>query len=528
MTLESPLTRRDLLAVVLLVLAGLAIRLYFVQFYDVISSDGVAYVHIAQDFISGKGFAGATHYPPFFPILLGLASTLTGDFEKAGLAVSIVMGSLLALPVFLLGREFFDRRVGFIAAALSVSWPSLRFWSTAVMSQATYLTLLLFGMYLLWRAYQRESSLAAVLSGASFACAHLTRSEGVLVFFAQLAVLTLFNRLDRQSARRLLYLLTSLTVFFVVFSPYLVLLHQQTGKWELTGKSKIAIADALSMYLGRVDLKHDPAFQELGYLDLFRQYPDYLRVNYLRNLKKIWTDLLPLFGWLLAGIGLLGGLTREKYQERAFLLASFAPLVVIVVFFFVGPEYTQAYLPVLFLFLGHGAYRLLDWLNKLAGVAPLGGLSRWTAVLPVLPVLLAMVWAGWLVISAVPADRDIPYSYTKDEGRYDEKRIGLKLAQVLPPGAPIMTRSGRIGFYSGHPYVMPPQGDFTTLVAAARRDGIQFLVATPQLVRMRPQFEFLLRPIEEPQRPLDLPPSLEFIAIDELPGGIPFILYRFH
>jgi len=67
-------TRKDIAIMALLALAGLGIRLYFLQFYDVISSDGISYVTIAKDFISGNGLAASSHYPPFFPILLGLAS----------------------------------------------------------------------------------------------------------------------------------------------------------------------------------------------------------------------------------------------------------------------------------------------------------------------------------------------------------------------------------------------------------------------------------------------------------------------
>jgi len=107
----------------LLALAGFVVRFYYLQFYDVISADGVSYVTIARDFIAGRGLGSALHYPPFYPILLGLASTVFHDFETAGLAVSIVMGSLLVVPVYLLGAEFFDKRVG--AARAPWSPPSL-------------------------------------------------------------------------------------------------------------------------------------------------------------------------------------------------------------------------------------------------------------------------------------------------------------------------------------------------------------------------------------------------------------------
>jgi 4-amino-4-deoxy-L-arabinose transferase-like glycosyltransferase len=521
---NSNCTKKDIALVALLVLAGFCIRLYFLQFYDVISADGISYVSIAKEFISGRGLASATHYPPFYPILLGLASTLTHDFEAAGLAVSIVMGSLLVVPVYLLGTEFFDKRVGVIAALLSLTWSTLRFWSVAVMSQATYITLLLFGVYFLWRAYRKSSLPASVLAGIFFACAHLTRSEGVLVFLACNGVLVLFTFINKTAPRKLLYPLLSGGVFFLVFSPYLVLLHGLTGKWQLTGKSKVAIADALSEYLGKPDIKHDPSFQELGYLDLFRLYPDYIRTNYLKNLKACWNDMLPLYGWILAALGFVAGAaSREKLCERGYLLATFAPLSVIVVFFFIGPEYTQAYLPVLFLFIGQGLVQAEKWALR-GGASGDGLVARYGRFAPV---FLTLVYVAWNVLSQVPADRNQPYLYTKDGGRFDDKRVGRKLGKMLPESAVLMTRSGRIGFYSGLRYLTPPQTDFAGIVDFARKNKVDYLVATVQLLNMRPQLEFIYTPIIDPGRSFVPPPELELVAVDQLPGGLPYILYRF-
>jgi 4-amino-4-deoxy-L-arabinose transferase-like glycosyltransferase len=518
-------TRKDIVLMTLFVLVGLGIRLYFLQFYDVISADGISYVNIAKDFISGRGLAAATHYPPFYPILVGLASTLCHDFETAGLAVSVVMGCLLVVPVYLLGAEFFGKRVGVAAAVLSITWPTLRYWSTAVMSQATYITLLLFGVYFLWQAYKKSSLLFSVLAGVFFACAHLTRSEGVLVLFVEIVVLVLFTFINRLPLKKLFCVLTCLGVFLIVCSPYLALLHESTGKWQLTGKSKSTIADSLSEYLGKPDLKHDPSFKEIGYLDLFRVYPDFIRTNYLKNIKKCWDDMLPLYGWILAAVGFIaGGMGREKLCERAYLLATFAPLSVIIIFFFIGPEYTQPYLPVLFLCIGHGLFTIENWVVKWFWIGKVGFIARYGWCVPVILILL---YGAWNVVSQVPADRNQPYEYTKDEGRFDEKRIGIKLSKTLPEGAILMTRSGRIGFYSGHPYVFPPQVSYGEIINFARKNKIDYLIATIQVLNMRPQLEFLYGPILDPGRKFTPPPELELVTVDQQPGGLPYIVYRF-
>ncbi|HBC76533.1 MAG TPA: hypothetical protein DC017_17110 [Candidatus Wallbacteria bacterium] len=517
-------SRSDMALMALLALVAFGIRLYFLQFYEVISADGISYISIAKDFITGRGLAAATHYPPFYPILLGLASTVYHDFEAAGLAVSVIMGSLLVIPVYLLGLEFFDRRVGFAAAVLAVSWPALRYWSTAVMTQGTYITLLLLGVYCLWLAYKKGGFGPGILAGAFFAGAHLTRSEGVLVLAAAIAVLVIFTIINKLPPAKLLYVLLSVAVFFLLCSPYLVMLHELTGKWQLTGKSKIAIADALSEYLGRPDIKHDPSFKEIGYLDLFRMYPDYIRSNYLKNLAACWQQMLPYYGWVLAALGcLMGGIAREKLAQRAYLLSTFAPLAVIIVFFFIGPEYTQPYLPVLFLFIGNGLCRTADWAVGMAKGVP----RRYTAWLGYAPLCLVLLYAAWNVVREVPADRDVPYHFSRDGGRLDDKRVGLRLAKLLPKDAVLMTRSGRVGFYSGRSYTTPPQTDYAGMVAFAAKSKVDYLIADGQLLGSRPQLEFLYGPILEPDRPFTPPPELELISVNQEPGGRPYIVYRF-
>lgn len=520
------LTKNDLFTLMLLAVAGCGIRLYFVQFYDVISADGISYITIAKNFITGKGLSAASHYPPFYPILVGLASVLTTDFEIAGLAVSITMGSLVVVPVYLLGVEFFNKRTGLIAAILTVTWPTLRYWSTNIMSQATYITLLMFGIYFLWRGYRKGSLIFSVMAGIFFACAHLTRSEGVLVLFTAVVILIACTFINHDSPRKLIYPLLSVGVFFIVFSPYLIMLHDLTGKWQLTGKSKIAIADALSEYLGKPDIKHDPSFQEIGYLELFRSYPDYIRTNYIKNSRACWNEMLPLYGWLLAAIGFIAGSwERQKIFERAYLLTTFAPLAVIIVFFFIGPEYTQPYLPVLFLFVGNGVMSLTRWATPQyeAGTAGTRNLTLKYGVY--IPVLVIVLYGIWNVVKEIPADRNTPYSYTKDGGRFDDKRIGLRLNKVLPKEAVLMTRSGRIGFYSQHPYVIPPQTDYAGIIDYARKNKVNYLIATIQLLNMRPQLEFLYGPILDPGRPFTPPPELELITVAQEPGGVPYLVY---
>ncbi|BDV41768.1 hypothetical protein GURASL_06910 [Geotalea uraniireducens] len=517
------LARRDWLLMGLLVVAALAIRLWFMQYFRVISADGIAYVDIARDIMTGQGLARATHYPPFYPLLVGGVASLVGDYELAGQLVSIVMGSLLAVPLYLLGREFFAWRVALLAGVLTIVWPSLRGWSNEVMSQATYITLMLLGVYWLWFAVTRRSALAAIAGGVALALAHLTRSEGVLVFAAVSAVILvgIVRRKFPVGAFRLLLL--SWGSFWVAFAPYFFALHHYTGNWALTGKTRIALADGLSYYLQRPDLKLDPHFAAVGYLDLFREYPGYLWHNLGNNSRDCLEQLLPPLLWMLALLGgVIGWRGESVLLRRGYLLATFAPLAVIILFFFIGPEYTQPYLPVLLLFAAHGMVWLEGRFADRFGSRRLAPFSAGAV-----GGALVLIYAGYLVAAQLPADRGQPYNYTQDGGRYDDKLVGLRLRTLLPRGTMIMTRSGRVGFYSGHPYVLPPQADVAEIIAFAREHRVDYLVANLQLLSARPQLESLFAPLFNAGRPSFQPPSLELVYLGQEPGGLPYLVYRF-
>ncbi|GFE57783.1 hypothetical protein AOG1_16630 [Geobacter sp. AOG1] len=488
------LTKGDLLIMGTLFLVALGIKFYFLQFCRVISSDGVAYAQIARDILAGRGFAGATHFPPFYPLLVALFHTMFSDIELAGRLAAMFMGSLLVIPVYLLAREFFDRQVGIMAAVLVMAWPSLRLWSNEVMSQSTYITLVLLGGYLIWHACKSRSVAYAVAGGLAMGMAHLTRSEGVLVFLVLSLVLAVDAGVKRDG-RQFVCLLAGWCAFVVVFFPYAYFLHEVTGTWQLTGKSRVALADSLMEYLGRPDLKRDPAFQEIGYLDVVRRYPDFLRQNIPENLMKFIREFVPPYLWLLGLLGFCtGGWSRDKLKERAFLIATFAPMGIIVVFFFIGPEYTQPYLPVFFLWVSAGAL----WMEKralaLVGVGrhPLltlrgaGGMFSLAAT---------VLFALYLLVGQVPADRNLPYHFSQDGGRYDHKRIGQLLNEYLPKSARIMTRWGRVGFYADRGWVDMPQASLEEIVATARKSGTRYIVVDGALAGLRPQLGVLYEPL---------------------------------
>jgi 4-amino-4-deoxy-L-arabinose transferase-like glycosyltransferase len=490
------LTKKDMVLLGVFFLCALAIRLYFLQFLKVISADGVGYVTTARALVNGDSLGGMTVYGAIYPPLVAGAGLVVGDMELGGRLVSVFMGSLLVVPLYLVSMELFNKKVGALACVLVLAWPSLRSWSCEVMTQATYITLMLSGLYLTCVALRERSLKFSFAGGVLLALSYLTRPEALITFAALAGALLVGARLTGVAWKpACLLVLAGCLGFAIPLLPYIFLIHNITGKWQLAGKTASTLADALSEYLGRPDMKNEAGFQGIGVAEVIRRYPDFLWSNFQKNLTKTVQTMLPLYCWALAALGCLSyGWSREKIAQQALLLATFAPLLVIMIFFFVGPEYLQPYLPVLFLWVAAG----LLWLEgTLLRLTALDTSPKWSKVGSLMPVsaCLAFWIALSLLVSQIPANANEPYHYSQDGGRYDQKRIGLMLKNILPPHSKIMTRWGRISFYAEMEQVMIPQASLQEVLQSAAKGKVRYLVVDGMLAGMRPQLEVLFGPL---------------------------------
>jgi len=483
----------EILTLVLLVLAAFLLRYAAIPPYRVIAADGPSYVSISRQIFESFSFTGSTHYPPFYPMLIGLVNLLLHDHEAAGLAVSLFMGSMLLVPVYLLGKELFGRGGGYVAAAIILVWPEFIVQSNTVLAYSTYFTLLMAGFYLLWISHTRNRLLPAAASGIFVAAAYLSRQEAFISMFAVCCCLAAVTLYRERSVKSVKPLLVAFVVFVAVISPYIVMVHQVMGIWTLAGKSVVTLTDCLGYYLNRPDLQREPGFAKIGILDLIRRYPGYFPYTFKQNFAALRT-LLPAPLMIFAAIGFIASSRRGRGGDvRAFILGSLSPVIVLLTVFLVSGAYIAPYLPIVFIMCGHGLITVeraivSRFSRRTAGSS--NGTVCW------LTALLVCGYVGWHAFHGIPWKAPQPYKMEMDSGRYDQKKMGLLLKKYLPPGALIMTRSVRIAFYSGHPWVDIPQADFATIIATAREKKVRYLVVDGQQILLRPQLGQLLAPLQ--------------------------------
>ena len=196
--------RDDRVWLAAIVVAAVALRVAFLTLPRVVRWDEAAHQLIANSLLAGRGFselAGArdVQQGPMVAYLSlpGVALGLPVPWATAGVAYA-VLGSLLPLPVYGVGRRLYNRRVALLAALFVAFYPSLvagpLYWGT--MTEPPYLLFIFSGLYCACRLALGADSCAPVRRpvgwgvglGVAIGLACLTRPEAV----AYLAVLLFY------------------------------------------------------------------------------------------------------------------------------------------------------------------------------------------------------------------------------------------------------------------------------------------------------------------------------------------------
>jgi len=163
-----------------IVVIGLALRIYHLQFYlDNGGLDAMYYIRGAVEF-SNLGWFARSSQPkgPLFTSLLSISLETFGSNFLASKLVSLLAGSLLPVFVFLLGLEFFNKKVGFLSALIVSINPLLILYSDLVFREALYSLLWTSCLYFTIVGF-RGKTLYAIIGGVLFALSSVTIPVGI-------------------------------------------------------------------------------------------------------------------------------------------------------------------------------------------------------------------------------------------------------------------------------------------------------------------------------------------------------------
>jgi hypothetical protein len=204
-------------------------------------NDGPEFIGLAQQIAAGDWASVLTHgFHPLYPFLLRWVEPLTGDWERAGVLISIAAGALAVIALFALLADAFDRRVAAVGALLLAVHP-IAIEQADVQSDALYLALFLTSAWALWRALARASAAWALAAGVAAGLAYLTRPEGLGTAAVGLGLAAVALARRHSSVSQAARFAAALTLGLAVSAgPLVAYLSAQTGSLTLTEKKSVA------------------------------------------------------------------------------------------------------------------------------------------------------------------------------------------------------------------------------------------------------------------------------------------------
>jgi 4-amino-4-deoxy-L-arabinose transferase-like glycosyltransferase len=413
-----------------------------IWFSGMIHKEGGEYARIAQNLMAGVGYVGMAtpgeqlFFPPLFPFLILAVTPLTGDAEIAGRIVSIVFGSLVVVPVYLIAQRMYGERVAIGVAALVGIHPFLVEYSTSVYSEPTYLTLILTSIYMSMRAMDNPTLKALFLTGAFYGLAYLVRTEAsayMLVACTLLALRIMFS--GAQHRVPLFRRLPVMVLGFLLFAgPYIAWLSVQAGQFRVENKTSFNLPTerlmqhGMSGYEASFGVEPDLTMRGIWWQSSVSAIKTYnIKIGELPSLlstraKTVAKDASAVIGGSLAigspalfGLAILGLFSRTWTAKLAFDQVHLGIVLALVPFamLFTSTEEIRYYIifvPVLCLWGTYGVILFSRWARKSAVTAGLyhvrpGKIETASRVLAVSAILLPSAIVSISQLNAARAER---------------------------------------------------------------------------------------------------------------------------
>jgi 4-amino-4-deoxy-L-arabinose transferase-like glycosyltransferase len=511
-----------------LVFLALALRLSLYRYHHIIEGDGVHYAALARLISHDGNFLGAAneYWSNLWPLVIAFFDALFHNIELAGRSASSLFGSLTVIPVYLISREFLNKRTSLVAASLVVAQPYLLRFSVLMYTESFYsflfaLTLWL-GIRLVKSPTQRERWFWL---GLVIGLGLWTRPEILalaFLFFLVSLVRSFSSRFSMKKA--LIGSLVFAGVLLSFLSLRAVLIHHYQGRWHFGFQEKTTINIKMGLVFYSDQERYLNKFENGRFVNLRPQQTSlllFLWKNQAEVLNRIKDNagrifqsysrviaptkgvpLLRLIGMGLAFLGVLGTLFTKKTRGSSLLLIlsfmvySFSWLLIFVLDRFVLP---LAIISVVFTAAG-----LIVLESGIASLFKRRQLGAWPILSFVIVVVFIMRTATW-------ARHDRNFIWENDP--VVQKEAGLFLKKHFPQQTKILTAGPHIPyyFYEGNPYIRSfqniPWAPYEEVIKYVREKKLHLLVL-PEWVLLAPDF-----PLKDLASPGVRPEGLEFVKV---------------
>lgn len=318
-----------------IIAAAIAIRLFAAFQSAIVNADAAVYIHQARAIYFGDWQAlddTAVKYLTPYPVLIAATRFVAGDWIVAATTVSVFFSVLMLVFLYLLSRQFFDRRISLCIIAIFAFHPLFVTAGIDIIKDPLAWCLLVAGMWLFVRGQTGSRWLSMLASSIIFAFAAWVRVESVMFFFATAVYLVFFEKTDRGK-KLMAFLAPALLVLVAVVS---VVVFTGRGHMALSRLGEIGPRLALvsegyqSVRAGLKELSSSPPpGMPAEYFDQIRS------ITWLVGLAAILRNAVdafypPVLVLVLLGLGSTSSLFSADRRIAYFLLI----LVLLLAFFY--------------------------------------------------------------------------------------------------------------------------------------------------------------------------------------------------
>jgi hypothetical protein len=432
----NPSTRYLIVAILSAIcLASYLLRIYVLQFHPFVQWDGAYYINYFRD----SDWQSVFH--PGYSIFIELARLVVPDGVRAAQLVSVVAGSLLPIPLYILARHYLKPLLSLLAVIVIVCNPLIVRFGAMTMTESLFVLVevSLFAAFL-----KNKPILFGILGGLGY----LIRPEGII----PVVTLILYYLLTNKKRAPLFAMIGSLILVTV---PYIIYLKIQTGNWTLSAKTMNLRVWERDWH---INVSHE-ASEAPSYS--FRERIESGIKHYPARFWEYCQKMIKYAGIPILVLGLIGMI---KY--RTILLAAM-PMLLLLPLFGLDPSerFLLPYVPFMVLF----AFLLIaSWKGALLGTAA---------------ILLLII--GYLPTAA--------YAIAPEEGITEFCTAGMNMKARTNNSDIFVDRKPFTAFYAGGRYLPMPNDPVDSILTFCRDNHARFLVVSARVVRVfRPQLNFLL------------------------------------
>ncbi len=265
-------------------LIALLIRILFITTYadgkfleeKFYAADEDDYDQIALNLLTGEGLSynqRPSLDAPVYPAFLAFIYSFFGYSLVKVRFFQALLGALMCLFIFQLGKKLFSEKVGLLSALIVALYYPLIHLSGYLMTEALFIFLCVVSVFLITKALEEKSRGKFLLAGILFGLASLCRYVLVpfIILFTGLLLLGALKILKDKPLRALSFSLAFLLGVSVIFTPWIYRNYKVTGQLVPQGVGHlIFLAQSNSPYFtgGRggwvksEDFKTSPVYPE--------------------------------------------------------------------------------------------------------------------------------------------------------------------------------------------------------------------------------------------------------------------------